>query len=95
MSPFDLSKVTTANGAFTQMYNLTDLIMPPFGRGFRVSFNISSAIYLTHESLMSVLESLGDITGSATQTLTIGSKNLAKLTDEEKAIATNKGWSLA
>jgi hypothetical protein len=27
--------------------------------------------------------------------LTIGSTNLAKLTDTDKAIATNKGWTLA
>jgi hypothetical protein len=27
--------------------------------------------------------------------VTMGSTNLAKLTDEEKAIATNKGWTLA
>ena len=29
------------------------------------------------------------------QTLTFGATNLAKLTDEEKAIATSKGWTLA
>ena len=29
------------------------------------------------------------------QTLTLGATNLAKLTDEEKAIATEKGWTLA
>lgn len=31
---------------------------------------------------------------SETKTLTLGATNLAKLTDEEKAIATNKGWVL-
>jgi hypothetical protein len=31
-------------------------------------------------------------TGSGT--LTLGETNLAKLSDEEKAIATNKGWEL-
>ena len=29
------------------------------------------------------------------KTLTLGSENLAKLTDEEKTVATNKGWALA
>lgn len=32
---------------------------------------------------------------TTTHTLTLGSTNLAKLTDEEKAIATEKGWTLA
>lgn len=31
----------------------------------------------------------------ATYTLTLGTTNLAKLTDEEKALATQKGWTLA
>ena len=32
--------------------------------------------------------------GSANYTLTLGSENLARLTDEQIAIATNKGWTL-
>ncbi len=32
---------------------------------------------------------------TTTRTLTLGSTNLAKLTDEEKAIATQRGWTLA
>ena len=28
-------------------------------------------------------------------TLTLGPDNLAKLSDDEKAVATNKGWTLA
>lgn len=35
------------------------------------------------------------IVPTETHTLTIGTTNLAKLTDEEKAIATEKGWILA
>ena len=33
--------------------------------------------------------------GESAKTLTIGATSLSKLTDEEKAIATNKGWVLA
>ena len=29
------------------------------------------------------------------KTMTLGSENLAKLTDEQKAVATSKGWTLA
>ena len=51
---------------------------------------------LSHDSLMSTINALKDYSGtSGTHTLTIGTDNLAKLTDSEKAIATQKGWTLA
>ncbi len=51
---------------------------------------------LTHDSLMSIINALKDFSGEGgTHTCTIGSTNLAKLTDTEKAIATGKGWTLA
>lgn len=57
-----------------------------------VSFDLSPCIKLTHDSLMNVLNSIQTVT--TTQTLTLGSTNLAKLTDDEKKIATDKGWTL-
>lgn len=52
---------------------------------------------LTYDSLMSIINHLQDLVeaGKDTCTLTIGDTNLAKLTDEEKAIATQRGWTLA
>ena len=51
---------------------------------------------LTHDSLMSIINHLKDFSGTTTtMTCTLGATNLAKLTDAEKAIATEKGWSLA
>jgi hypothetical protein len=51
---------------------------------------------LTHDSLMSVINALADKSGTGTAwTVTLGATNLAKLTDAEKAIATQKGWTLA
>lgn len=62
------------------------------GYGFRVSY--SSAI--THDSLMSIINHLYDYSSEGgTYTMTFGATNLAKLTDAEKAIATQKGWTLA
>lgn len=49
---------------------------------------------LTHESLLNILNTLQEKT-SGTFTCTLGTTNLEKLTDEEKAIATEKGWTLA
>lgn len=51
---------------------------------------------LTHDSLMSIINALKDYVGSGTTyTCTLGTANLAKLTDAEKQIATQKGWTLA
>lgn len=48
---------------------------------------------LTHDSLMSIITHLATV--STATTLTLGAANLAKLTNAEKAIATDKGWTLA
>ena len=60
---------------------------------FNVSLNLSGSPKLTHDSLMVVINGLQTVT--TTQTLTLGSENLAKLTEADKKIATDKGWTLA
>lgn len=57
------------------------------------NLSLNSCTRLTHDSLMSVINCLIEV--SSTKTLTLGTENLAKLTDAEKAIATDeKGWTL-
>ena len=65
--------------------------------------DLSDSKDLTHDSLMDVINNLYDLNLSYdvanggtlyTQNLTLGSTNLAKLTNEEIAIATNKGWNV-
>ena len=50
----------------------------------------------TVESLMNVINNLYDLTanGLSGKTLNFGTTNLNKLTDEQKAVAVNKGWTL-
>lgn len=60
---------------------------------FKVSLNLSYSANLTHDSIMVVINGLQTVT--ETQTLTLGSTNLAKLTAADKQIATDKGWTLA
>ena len=52
---------------------------------------------LTHDSLMNIINNLYDIKtkGCQAQRLQLGPTNLAKLTDEEKQIAINKGWNVS
>ena len=58
-----------------------------------LSFSASSL--LTVESMVSIMNSLVSLVGSTQRTVYFGSTNLAKLTAEQKAIATNKNIKLA
>lgn len=56
------------------------------------TLNLSSSP-LTHESLMNVINGLYTI--KTAQSLVLGANNLAKLTSDEIAIATSKGWNVS
>ena len=85
---FNTSKITNMSGFIVNASVLQSFI----SCAIPVSFGASGTA-LTHDSLMSIINNLATVT--TTQTLTLGSTNLAKLSSEEKAIATNKGWTLA
>ena len=65
--------------------------------------DLSTCEKLTHESLMNVINNLYDLNETYTalgktlyrQSLVLGSVNMAKLTSNEIAIATNKGWDVS
>lgn len=60
------------------------------------NLDLTSCTALTHDSLVNgILNNLKDLTGESAKTIKLGTTNLAKLTDEEKLIATNKNWTLA
>lgn len=58
---------------------------------------LSNNTILTHDSLMNVINNLYDIAtkGCKSQSLVLGTTNIAKLTEEEIAIATSKGWTVS
>jgi hypothetical protein len=56
--------------------------------------NFGTCTKLSHDSLMSIINALQE-KSTGTFTCTLGGINLTKLTDTEKAIATQKGWTLA
>ena len=61
-----------------------------------VSLDLSSSRKLTADSIMNVINEAKDLSGTGgTSTLTLGSTNIAKLTEEQIAIASFKGWTLA
>lgn len=85
----DMTKVTNMSYMLNSCTKLKEIHMT----GMKVNFDISSSNLFTREALLEIINNLATVT--STQTLTMGSTNLAKLTDEDKAIATNKGWTLA
>ena len=60
------------------------------------TLNLRDSKNLTHESLMNVINNLYDIKtkGCNAQKLILGTTNINKLTSEEIAIATEKGFSV-
>ncbi len=61
---------------------------------FNVSANFSNCDQLTEVSMVAMFNALKDLAGSTPKTLTLGATNLARVTAEEKAIATSKNWVL-
>lgn len=71
---------------------LTDL------KGFTnlsVNLDLSSSRKLTADSIMNVINQAADLSETDNATLTLGTTNISKLTEEQIAIATSKGWTLA
>ena len=85
----NLASVTDATNAWYGCGNLTTL--GGFG-AISTDFSLSSSPNLTVDSIMNVINQAATVTG---KTMTLGIENLDKLTDEQKAVATNKGWTLA
>ena len=91
LSSFDASLLgfLSTGTMFSHCYKLENLQAP---KNIKSDIKFSDCTNLTHDSLMSIINNLKTVT--STKTLTLGTTNLAKLTDDEKAIATNKGWTL-
>ena len=85
----DMSNITSLSNSFYNCYFLKKMR----AKNIKVSFSLSYCKFLEHDELVIILNNLANV--ETTQKLTLGSTNLAKLSDEEKAIATSKGWTLA
>lgn len=88
---FDFSRVSIDSTTFDGCTSLKELKLK--GNTLNKGLNVSKCNQLSHDSLLSILNAC--IETDSTLTLTLGADNLAKLSEEEKAIATSKGWTLA
>lgn len=89
----DMTKVTISTSSMFTGCTSLQLLYKGGLKNLSTSTDLSSCTALTHDSLVDLLNVIATVNTS--RTLTLGSTNLAKLTDEEKAIATGKGWTLA
>ena len=90
-----VTKTVKFTNAFTGCSKLQNVV---FDGQIGQNISFADCTKLTKESLLSIIEHLYDFvkTGEGgTHTCTLGTTNLAKLTDTEKAIAQGKGWTLA
>lgn len=90
--------ITKEDVVYTNWFvNCSDLKSVVFQGEIGQNIDFSSCTKLTHDSLFyGIICHLKDYAGTGTtRTLTIGTENLAKLTDTEKVVATQRGWTLA
>lgn len=86
---FDASKVNDMSYMFSYCSKLVTIHII----NITTNLDISASTRFTREALLEIIGNLKTVT--STKTLRMGTTNLAKLTEEDKAIATNKGWTLA
>lgn len=104
LKKWDMSKVTNTNSTFYGCSALSTLIGDTtleevlennIGclNGLSVDTQLNQCPLLQRNSLRALINGLAEV--ETTQTLTLGATLRAKLTEEDIAIAANKGWSIA
>ena len=90
--PSNFGHKVISSWGFVYMINYCDNLTEIYGDlALSVDFAIENP-NVSHDSLIRVLNSIPTVTES--RSLKLGNTNIAKLTDEEKKIATDKGWNL-
>ena len=95
LSNLDMSNVTNMNYMFEGTFSLSTLnmngaILPKID----LEIGLHGSNNLTVESLISVLNALPQLSEGESHYIQLGSTNIDKLSDDQKAIAINKGWVL-
>ena len=91
LSNWDWSLCTSASNNNAQFMYCSELVHLKLPKNVQCSIDLSYT-KLDVDSLLDVINNLATVT--TTQTLTLGSTLLAKLSEEQIAIAVNKGWTV-
>jgi surface protein len=105
VSSWNASNITSASNPFYRCIALQslignrtidDVLANNIGalNGLKIGLDLSYTI-LDRASLRAVINGLSNLTGQTTQTLRLGGALIAKITEEDIAIATNKNWTLS
>ena len=86
--------LTSTGSAYYVFDGCTNLEDVQLGPDWSMSLRLDVSNNITVDSMVAMFNSLKDLTGATAKTLTLGPTNLAKLTDDQKAIAINKNWVL-
>lgn len=90
-----IPRTVNGTGANT-FYGCSSLKDVTLGDGFNADkLDLSASTLYSRETILQWLNALADRTGQTAYKLTIGATNLAKLTEEDILIATNKNWTLS
>ena len=90
---FGVTEILTFTNTFLNCEALANIIIEGT-IGNNISF--AQSPLLTHDSLMSIIDALKDLTGTGiTRTLTLHPTAKARLSEEDIAIGTQKGWTIA
>lgn len=89
---WDIKNVTNLSDIVSSCWNLKRVHLKNIGANLTIPTS-TQVDNFDREAMIEVMNNLQTVT--TTKKLTFGSARLAKLTDEDKAIATNKGWTLA
>ena len=84
----------TSIGSFA-FNSCTGLTSVTLGTNFNASLDLHWSTLLTASAMVAMFNQLKNNTGYTAKVLTLGSTNLEKLSTAQKAIATNKNWTLA
>ena len=87
-----LSNVTSMSSMFSSCYALQSISLTTNILSKYYSF--TSSILISIASLLDMIDLLPQLESGTTKTLNIGSQNKLKLTSDQIAVATNKGWTV-
>ena len=93
--PNTITQIGIPPGWFKIFEKDTNLEFVTLGNGFNANnLDVSWSDKFSRETILQWLNALADRTGQTAYKLAIGATNLAKLTEQDILIATNKNWTL-
>ena len=90
-----LTRSTKTSSPYGYLWNLDGLRKIKIPHGYNHPYLYVKSQHLTTENLVEVIDCLGTRDDGTVLQLLLGPTNLAKLSDEQKAVAINKGWTLS